>query len=377
MRFDFSQEDFFDNHTHLIRDDLFVTDAKDFTLNYFHGGRARKPAAAKHAPWMGINLTAVHMLSEFLGCEESLEAVVEARNALTQTREGILEYTKRLYEDEHIIATTLDSELPIDDPKIGVFPCKVYRLFRYEDPFFALLESEGSYKDLRDKLLQAIREAHAQGFAGLKSHVAERCSLAIREVSEAEAEAAFAAAKAGDKEAFRTVYYAAFEEICLLSAELNMPLHLHTGTSGFGSYPNIYDCDPFLMIEFLYNHKYDHTKFVLLHASWPYVRNTALLAGSFPNVYMDIAQVLPWQGLAGAQILEDAIAQAPHDKIILGSGMHNYGETAWILSKTAKANLAYVMEKVVGQGLLSDAQAERSARMILSENAFRAYEEEI
>ncbi|MBQ4490588.1 MAG: hypothetical protein II965_05005 [Pyramidobacter sp.] len=47
---------------------------------------------------------------------------------------------------------------------------------------------------------------------------------------------------------------------------------------------------------------------------------------------------------------------------------------AWIASYIAKRSLERVMSTFVEDGLLSSAQAKRSARLVLSENGMKLYE---
>lgn len=374
MKFDFHKEPFFDNHTHLLLTDKTEVTVDEFIANYYHGIIAYKPESKEHLPYQGVVLTLVHAMAEYLGCEETLEAVVAKRNELTKTPELLQEYTRKMYADENIVGTILDCELPMGHPDTACFPCKTYRLFQFEKVLFKLLESEESYEVFLEKLLQSIRTAAAEGFSGLKGHIAERYTLNVYEVDAETASKQFAAAKAGDKTAEKEVYFAAFGEILVLCAELGIPMHIHTGCTGMGKFRDVHGMDPVLMADFLANPRYRDSKLLLLHGSYPMIRNSAIMAFNFPNVYVDLSQTVPWDAMGLSNMLEDLLAVAPHDKIIIGSGQHFYSETAWLASKTTKAALEWSMEKLVSQGLLSEEQAYASARMILSENALKLYE---
>ena len=250
----------------------------------------------------------------------------------------------------------------------------MFRLFRYEDVFFSLLKTATSFQELLDKQLDSVRQAAVDGFAGLKGHIAEKCGFAVREVSDPEAQQAFIKAQAGDKAAITTVYYAMFGHLLELCGELDIPVHLHTGTTGLKTRTDVYSLDPILMAPFLKNPRYYKAKIVLLHGSFPYTRNAAWMAYNFPNVYLDLSQTQLWQGFLTSSILADAMSCAPHDKIMLGTGQHWYCEMVWLAAKIAKKSLAHILGEMVEQNLISRAQAEKSARMILSENAMRLYQ---
>ena len=382
MKFDFGKEAYFDNHTHLLFTDRLVVTPEEFAVNYYHGVRSARdengkpavsPDAVSHLPYQGVIMMLVHAMAQKFGCEPTLEAVTEARNSRTTTPEALREYTRMLYEDENIVGTMLDAEHPMGERIGDCFPCQVFRLFRYEDLFFSLLKTETTFDQLLEKLLEGVRTAHSEGFSGLKGHIGEKCGFEVREVSMQEARASFEKAKCGDKAAVTSVYYAMFSHLLELCGELDISLHLHTGTTGFKTITDVYSLDPILMAPYLKNPRYAKAKIVLLHGSFPYTRNAAWMAYNFPNVYLDLSQTQLWQGVLTSRILEDALSCAPHDKILLGTGQHWYCEMVWLAAKIAKSSLADVLGRLVEQNLISATQAQSSAKMILSENALRLY----
>lgn len=377
---DFRNEPFFDNHTHLLNMDKFEIVPAELALNFLHGYRDEvdannTPVASAewvgHVSELGVVKTLVSFLSRYLNCEATLEAVVEARNRAA--RDDYAAYIKGLYQDQNILAEVLDSELPIDSPKISCFPVKVLRLFRYEDVYFSLLKTEDSFAVLWDKLEQAVRQAVAEGFIGLKGHVGEKFTMAVREVTPEQAEAVFAAAKSGNRQACEDVYFAMFSKLLLLCQELDVTLHLHSGCTGLRSNPDVPQLDPLLMVPFLKQQKYMKSKIVFLHQSYPYTRNAALMAFSFPNVYVDLSWVLPWMSLSYKNCIEDALSIAPHSKILLGTGQHHYPEMVWMAAKIAKRALKDALEEMVDREVLTEEQAVKTAQMVLYGNGTRLY----
>lgn len=381
--FDFSHEAFYDNHTHRLFTDRTSVTAKEFALNYYHGVRdaeddAGRPcpsaAAFSHMPYQSVVRTLVHAMSRRFGCEESLQGVVAFRNSRTKTPEELRVYTRMLYADQKVCGCTLDCELPMGHRDTMCFPCRVNRLFQYENVFSEQLQTADSYKALLDQVLRSINDAARQGFAGLKGHIGEKFGgMAVRDITAREAEKSFAAAKSGQKEAVDTVYHAMFPHILTICQDLNVPLHLHSGSTGFKNRTDFYQVDPILMAPFLKEKRFFHAKIVFLHQSFPFTRNAAIMACNFPNVYLDLSQTLPWQPLLFARCLEDALSITPHDKIMLGTGQHWYAEMVWIAAFIAKKALARVMRQFAEDGLLSERQAKESARMVLSENALKLY----
>jgi len=323
MKFDFSNEAYFDNHTHPVYLDKCSVTTDELIENYYHGVRDELDAKGnicvsrtgmEHLRYLSVNMALVNAVSERFGVEPTLEAVTDWRNSLTKTPKDLKAYTDMLFKDANVSGCTLDSGLPMGDPETYL-PCTVFRLFRYEPVFHQALQEKGSFAEIVDAVLSAIKQAKAEGFAGLKGHLADKfvSGFHVREVSDAEATAAMPKAKAGDKIAESTVYYAVFGYVCEYAGQLKMPLHLHTGSTGFERITNVDILDPLLMADYLKNPRYLKTRLVLLHGSFPNVRNAAWMAYNFPNVYLDLSWTQLWQGIMGRQLLEDALSITPHD----------------------------------------------------------------
>ena len=99
----------------------------------------------------------------------------------------------------------------------------------------------------------------------------------------------------------------------------------------------------------------------------------AMMAQTFPHVFVDLAWVLPWTAMAFDRALEDLLAVAPASKILLGSGQHNIPEIAWLAAHTARRSLSGVLDRLVGEDLISSGQARRIAEQILFRNACDLY----
>lgn len=380
MKFDFSKEAYFDNHTHVLFTDKFSVTPDEVAYNYYHGldfvrGEDGEPLPSsttlEHVRFQSVVLMLIHAMAKKFNCEPTLEAITEARNSRTKTKEELEAYTADLFKEENVIGVMLDAPDPMDSDVTKCFPCEVFRLFRYEPEIDALLKSDTCFMDMAEKMTAKIKKAKEEGFAGVKGHIAERCGFAVREVSPEEAENAFKKAKEGDREAWVTVYYGVFSFIMRACAEADIPLHLHSGTTGFVGDIAVDTLDPVLMAPYLAN--YLDTKVVFLHGSFPMNRNAAWMAYNFPNVYLDLSQTLLWQGMLAPRLLEDALSCCPHDKIMLGTGQHDYCEMVWLASKIAKKALADTLGHMVDLDLISEEQAYRSARMVLSENALKLY----
>lgn len=383
---------FFDHHTHLLAPAKTVLTPMGLSMNFLHGYQDLDPFVqgldAKYAHGhasdnqkrnienLGVVKTLVNYMSQYLKCEPTIGSVVAARNKLTKDEAALAKYTKGLYEDQHIIGTVVDWPGSVDDKAAKAFPVPIYKLFNYEDVYFDQLINASSFEELMAELTKSIRKAIADGFVALKCHLCEHYTMAVRTVSDEDAARAFIAIPKDDRKACEDIYFAMFRHILFLCQELNVPIHIHTGSTGFNRKSACYmpEMDPFLLVPFIVSDpQYVKTKIVLLHQGYPYTRNAALMAYSFPNIYVDMSWVLPWASSIFCTCIEDVLSTAPHTKIFFGSGQHGIPEIAWAAAKVAKSCLAGVLDKMVSLNLMAPSQAEETAKMLLYKNAKALY----
>jgi len=377
---DFSRVPVIDNHSHPFDAGKESLDPESLAKVFFHGmGDLPREGIKKARLWgvtdelrhhlfhMGVVQTMVCQLSKVLDCPAELEAVAAERNR--RTSRGFAAYIRLLYEDAGIVGSVLDTGLPPDDPLLQFIPGRVMRLFQMDSLIDKLLDQSESYRQmLREYQASLDGAVRKDGFAGVKCHLAERVGFGVEAVSDGEAEAFFAKAKAKSPEAFRKLYTAIFSHTLLQCQELKIPIHLHTGcTGGFWNGP-ISDADPFLLLPLI-----SEPRIVLLHAAYPWLQHAAELAHSFPHVWVDMSWTTPWISLRLAECYRDVIGIAPLSKLMVGSGGHDTPEIPWLAAKTAKIALGEALGDAVRLGLLTPQQAEKAGRMILHDNAARMY----
>ena len=384
--FNFDSMHFFDNHTHRIDVSNREITPLDLGVAFMHGwgpiypvdkplgisaeAENCTPEYAETVMNMGVVKVVVNLLAQKFGCEATPEAVVAERNKRTAV-DGY-GWAKELYADANVIGEMADDGAPYGDPALKCFPTTLYRLFQM-DPFFrSLLKECGSYDELKDRFDSTVRARLAEGFDGVKSHLFELRLQPIRVIEDAEAAEKFAAAKVGDKSAFEDVYLAIFAHVLKMTQELNFSVHVHTGCTGN---PNdLQTCtDPFAICPLMRDHRFFRSHIVFLHGNYPDIRHAALITHSYPNVWVDLGWTLPWVSLNMEQILEETLAIAPHNKVMLGTGQHNHPEMCWAAAKVAKKALAHVMQKWVDRGMIAENQAVEIAENVLYKNALRLY----
>jgi predicted TIM-barrel fold metal-dependent hydrolase len=113
--------------------------------------------------------------------------------------------------------------------------------------------------------------------------------------------------------------------------------------------------------------------FVLLHASYPYVREQGYLAAVHPNVYADLGLAVPYAAAAIPGVLRDAFALAPTSKLLFSTDAYSIPDIFWIAARWGRWGLAVVLEEMVGLGALAADEALDVAGQILGGNAARLY----
>lgn len=394
MMFDFTELPFFDNHTHIINVNDCEINMKEYMgpLNHGYVDQIEKYVYFSPDNFAGDNTpqylsdemlrtvtcnamvakTWVHTLADFFDCEESAEAVLAERNKCALR--DMKAYSRRLYEDQNIIAVVVDAPHPMGDPIMECFPTDVYRLYQTDWRVFRLIDQCESYQDLLCKFDTDLRRAILEErYIGVKCHVLEVISKTPHYVSAEDAERFFRKAKFGDIEAREEVYMAIFCHMLLLSQEIDFPVHIHTGLTGKVPYKNIQLCDPLCLTELLNDTRFVGSHLVFLHVANPFVRSASVMAQTYPNIWIDFAQVLPWHSVNFPNVLEEAIAFASPAKITCGSGAHTHPELNWLAAKVAKMSMAIVMERAVNNGFISKKQAEETAELMLYKNLQRLY----
>ncbi len=392
MLFDFSGMPFFDDHTHLLNVTNREINLRDYIGPFNHGYVDNPPenqpfdtnVAGNNRPQdisdemleftvknLGVVKFFTKSMSEFFGCDCTPEAVLAQRNK--RSLADMVAYTKSLYQDQQIIAEVVDAPHPMGDPAMDCFPTKVFRLFQTDGLVYRLIRTCDSYQECEDRFDAALRQALKEGFIGVKCHVLEVNRTAPHYVDATDAQRVYYAAKKGDLAAIEEVYYAIFCHMLLMTQQLGFPVHLHTGLTGKMTYQDVNLRNPLCFCELLNDKRFYRSHLMFLHAGYPDVRAASCMAQSYPNVWVDLAQVMPWEVVNMPSIIEDLMGFASHGKITLGSGAHGHPEINWITAKVAKQSLAVVMSRAVESGFMTKEQAVYTAECILFRNAQRLY----
>jgi uncharacterized protein len=155
-----------------------------------------------------------------------------------------------------------------------------------------------------------------------------------------------------------------------LAATRQVPLQFATGIGDEDVY--LPHADPALLWPMLRDPRTEDTPVVLL-GCYPYVGAAAHLAGTYPQVHLDLSPALALAEPIATRMVSEALGLCPPGKLLAGSGGRAYPESHWWGATVWRRALARVLRAEVAAGGLDDAAARDTARRVLATNATRLY----
>jgi predicted TIM-barrel fold metal-dependent hydrolase len=211
----------------------------------------------------------------------------------------------------------------------------------------------------------------------LKTTIAYYTGLEVRPVSRARAKAAYekVAGSGGegvdgdDLKDYRDFFLLEALEIAL---ERGLPMQVHTG---MGDSPeiDIRLANPAHLRWLLADDHYGAARIVLVHAGYPHHAGAGLLVSAYPNVWLDVSEMVPFVGPGVTARLLELFEMTPLSKVMYGSDGFNIPEVFWFAAVQFRKSLAQALDMLVSQGHVSQDFALEAATGILNGNAGRLY----
>lgn len=221
-----------------------------------------------------------------------------------------------------------------------------------------------------DSFEEAFKERFAHTgseVVGFKCIAAYRGGLRVSQPSRAEAEECF---QQGRRQLQAGPFYHYLIHLMLeIAQERGLPVQFHTG---FGD-PDLAleESNPLLMRQLIEQYS---CPFALLHAGYPYCRESGFLASVYHHVWVDFGLAVPYLSTHGMRETVSALLEfAPLNRIMYSSDASLIPELYYLGSVNGRAALEYSLRRTVDHGDLSWTEAEQAARWILRENACSLY----
>ena len=217
----------------------------------------------------------------------------------------------------------------------------------------------------------------AEGTVSLKSIAAYRTGLAIEDPARGAAYARFAALKTevranGSVRIADKVYLDYHLMIALRwCAAEKFPIQFH---SGYGD-PDVdlRTGNPIQMRQVLQNDELRDAPIVFLHAGYPFVRELSLLAGVYPNVYLDLGLAIPFAATDFDEIVRQSLVLAPSSRVLWSSDGFAVPEHCWFAAVQGRASLGRELDRLIAAGSIGEEDALDIADQILRRNSVDLY----
>jgi len=339
-------------------------------------------------------------LARVLDCDADWATVAEAR-AEAYGRDPSA-YIGKLFREAGLKAMLVDQGYPCEEFNGYSVPLSgfadllggdvaVHPLFRIEPVLAELFRTASSFDELLSRFGEALEQAvQADGCVGFKSIIAYVFGLRVEKIKESEARRAYTAASQSgqltksttekdwipndganirDERILRNyLLWKAFEK----SIELSVPFQLHTGI-GDSPFIDVRAVNPLHLLEVIADEQLREAEIVIVHSGYPYVREAGFLANNYPNVYIDLSEMIPFASIGGKDCILQLLEMAPVTKLMYGSDGFGVPEIFWIGGLVGREALSRALQELVESRAIDEEYAHEMARLILHANAVRLY----
>lgn len=366
-------------------------------LDKQHGVAATVREVSRHFGESVFVKYMVKEMAQFLGCQPTLNEVIEARNA--RAGSDYPKYMRDLYAHAKIENLMTDTgccggagAADFQDYAKAIEPTSKYRgIARVDSLQRDLMAQDLSFDDLTGQFVERVRETldgtANQGFRtyGMKSRLMPRLGL-IRPVHDKKAAAESwqeyrrtRALPAADREERGYRGRVISEHLLTLALEecleRDMPMQFHAGD---GEAPGaiLRIQHPYYLEEFV---RFDkdgvmrRPKIIPIHAGYPLVGEATWLSHLYTNCYYEFSIMSPFVHQGLEERFREVMEAVPFSKMLHGSDAYNVPEINWLAALWSKRFMSQALATYVSQGLLTHDEALEGARRTLYENNREVY----
>ena len=362
-----------DNHCH----SLLRRQPPDDDAFRIHLTESTFPEIARdHIPTSLAYHLAIREMAVLLDCEPTPDAVHAARRD-----RGVEWLTREVVERGRFKTWLIDTGYGADttyslDELRELAPCRIEEVLRLEPLIERLILEAATFDGFLDAFRASLAGLRDRGIVGMKSVIAYRTGLHVREVARGDAADAYRSAHAAGQRDGRLrieskplldfLIVIAVEE----SASQGVPIQFHTGLGDPDL--DLTLVDP-AALRILFADRFRAAPIVLLHTGYPYIRSLAYLAAMFPNVYADMGETILFAPGEATEIYRELIGLAPASKLLFSTDASLVPELYWIGARIGRRALGRVLDEHIADGAIDESTALDWAERMLWRNSEAVY----
>ena len=332
--------------------------------------------ARDHIPTSLAYHLAIREMAVLLDCEPTPDAVHAARRD-----RGVEWLTREVVERGRFKTWLIDTGYGADttyslDELRELAPCRIEEVLRLEPLIERLILEAETFDGFLDAYRASLAGLRDRGIVGMKSVIAYRTGLHVREVERGDAADAYRTARAAGQRDGRLrieskplldfLIVIAVEE----SASQGVPIQFHTGLGDPDL--DLTLVDP-AALRILFADRFRAAPIVLLHTGYPYIRSLAYLAAMFPNVYADMGETILFAPGEATEIYRELIGLAPASKLLFSTDASLVPELYWIGARIGRRALGRVLDEHIADGAIDESTALDWAERMLWRNSEAVY----
>jgi hypothetical protein len=362
-----------DNHCH----SLLRRQPPDDDAFRIHLTESTFPEIARdHIPTSLAYHLAIREMAVLLDCEPTPDAVHAARRD-----RGVEWLTREVVERGRFKTWLIDTgygagtTYSLDELR-ELAPCRIEEVLRLEPLIEKLILEAETFDGFLDAYRASLAGLRDRGIVGMKSVIAYRTGLHVREVARGDAADAYRSAHAAGQRDGRLrieskplldfLIVIAVEE----SASQGVPIQFHTGLGDPDL--DLTLVDP-AALRILFADRFRAAPIVLLHTGYPYIRSLAYLAAMFPNVYADMGETILFAPGEATEIYRELIGLAPASKLLFSTDASLVPELYWIGARIGRRALGRVLDEHIADGAIDESTALDWAEAMLWRNSEAVY----
>jgi glucuronate isomerase len=159
-------------------------------------------------------------------------------------------------------------------------------------------------------------------------------------------------------------------ECCRAASDVDLAIQFHLGMRA-GNYGGLEGSTPAPIVNLL--RAFPNARFDFSHSGYPYLREGAVLAKTFTNVYLDMSWIHIISPIGSRYALKEWLRMVPYNKIIGFGDDLQYVETVYGHLKMARQNVAIVLAEMIQEGFISESIAFDVAKAVFYDNPARIY----